>query len=294
MKSWNLIVILIVTIIWMSAPVSAGEIHDAVRRGDLEKVKSILASDESQLDAVDFIGHTPLTLSAAYARWDLFQFLLEASADVNHITRTQATPMHCASQHDRPDMVELLFENGGAPCLRVKDVFGEYTPMLRAVQRGSKNVIDLLFRKGALPEEETKEGWNALHLAAKCGHRHLYGLLIEKGVSLDAKDKEGKKPMEYDFRRPDAISMDPGMYEEFVGFYTWEGAPEDLGVKVFISDGSLILDDNCLNALYPIAEDTFYCSHDPWQAKFLRNQTGMINRVELTFLRRSVILNKVE
>ena len=294
MKSWNLIGILIVTMMWMSVPVSAGEIHEAVRRGDLAEVKSILTSDKSQLDVEDFLGHTPLTLSAAYAKWDIFQYLLKVGADVNHITRTNATPMHCASQHDRPDMVELLFENGGAPCLQVKDVFGEYTPMLRAVQRGSKNVISLLFDKGARPDEETKEGWNALHLAAKCGHRHLYDLLIEKGVSLDAKDKKGKKPMEYDFRRPDAVQMDSDLYEEYVGFFSWEGAPEDLGVKVFISDGSLILDDNCLNALYPIAKDTFYCSHDPWQVRFLRNQTGMINRVELTFLRRSVMLNKVE
>ena len=270
----------------------AGEIHEAARKGNLGRVKSILVSDGSLLNAVDFIGHTPLTLSAAYGRWDLFQYLLDAGADVNHITRTKATVMHCASYHDRPEMVRLLFQKGGAPCLKVKDIFGEYTPMLRAVQRGSKNVIALLFDMGAQPGEATKEGWNALHLAAKCGHRHLYGLLIERGVSLDARDQDGNTPMEYDFRRPDPIPMNSRVQAEYAGFYTWEDAPEGLGITVFLQEDVLMLDDNCLNKLYPIGEDTFYCDRDPWKVQFFRNDAGIVNRVELTFLRRSVILNK--
>ena len=293
MKIRTIIAILVILCLGIGLPVFAGGIHDAARQGDIERVKSILASDASQLNAEDYIGHTPLTLSAAYAHWDLLQFLLEAGADVNHITRTRATVMHCASCHDRPDMVALLFEKGGASCLTVKDVFGEYTPMLRAVQRGSKNVIALLFEKGARPDEATKEGWNALHLAAKCGHRQLYELLIEKGVSLVALDQDGNTPMAYDFRRPDPIPMDPGAYDEFVGFYTWHGAPEGLGVTIFLHEDGLMLDDNGLDRIYPIAEDTFYCSHNPWQVKFFRDETDVVHRVELTFLRRSVMLNKV-
>lgn len=207
---------------------------------------------------------------------------------------TQTTPMHTVCFHDKPDMIELLFQYGGAKCLQKKDIFGEYTPMLRAVQCGSKDVISLLFEKGANPEEKTKEGWNALHLASICGHRHLYGLLIDNGVSLDEKDLEGKKPMEYDFKRPEIISVDTSLLGEYKGRYTWEGKPDNPGVDVFIMNGNLILDDYAFNELYPIGRDVFYCTKNPWEIRFIRKENGQVVNLELCFLRQKVILNKLD
>jgi len=273
---------------------AAGDAHDAARRGDLDELRSILSADPGQLNAQDQLGDTPLTLSAAYARWDVFEYLLEAGADVNLITRTNSTCMHCACYHDRPEMAELILERGGAPCLAVKDVFGEYTPMLRAVQRGNGNVIAFLLGNGAGPDEATKEGWNALHLAAKCGHRHLYGLLIEQGVSLDAIDELGNTPLTYDRRRPDPIPMDVGRYGEYAGSYCWQGDPDGACVGVFVLGDELMLDDNSLNAIYPTGEDLFYCDRDPWEVRFLRNEAGDVDRVQLTFLRRSVLLHRAK
>ena len=273
---------------------ASSDIHKAVRNGDFKKVQSILSSHPNLLNAREsLVGHTPLTLSASYGRWDIFQYLIKLGADVNTITKANTTPLHCACQHDRPDMLELLFAKGGAPCLTVKDVFGEYTPMLRAVQRGNKKTVLFLFEKGASPQETTKEGWNALHLAAKCGHRHLYEMLKQKGVPMSAKDQYGKTPMEYDWVRPEPIPMDPSLYDEYVGFYSWKEAPDGAGVNIFISDGCLMLDDNSLNKIYPIGKDTFYCDHDPWKVSFYRNNMGIVDQIELQFLRRSVVLEKV-
>jgi len=277
-----------------SGQTASPDIHKAVRDGNLETVKSILSSHPNLLNAKESrVGHTPLTLSAAYGFWDIFQYLLKLGADVNIITKANTTPLHCACQNNRPDMLELLLAKGGASSLKVKDVFGEYTPMLRAVQRGHKEAVIFLFEKGASPQETTKEGWNALHLAAKCGHRQLYEMLQQKGVSLNAKDHDGKTPMEYDRQRPEPIPMDPNLYEDYVGFYSWRSAPNGPGVKIFISNGSLMLDDNSLNKIYPIAEDTFFCDHDPWKVKFSRNNMGLVDKIELHFLRRRVLLDKV-
>ena len=261
--------------------------------GCKDKVKLILTADPNLIDTPDIIGHTPLSLSATYARWDIFQFLLEAGADVHIITRSNTTVAHSVCQHNCPDMLELLLQKGGPPCLKIRDVYGEYTPMLRAVQRGCKDVIAYLLENGSRPDESTREGWNALHLAAKCGHRHLYDLLIDKGVSPDAKDNEGKTPMEYDFKRPDPIPIDLKLFEEYIGRYTWEGATEGLGIRIFLDGETLMLDDYGLDELYPIGEDLFYCSQNPWTLKFYRNNSGEVDRVELTFLRRSVIVNKI-
>ena len=279
---------------WVSPSLFAGEIHSAVKNGDLERVKYLLSQDMSLLNAREKIGHTPLSLAAAYGRYDIFKFLLEQGADVNNITSTNTTPMHSACMHDNTEMIELLFEYGADSCLKVKDIFGEYTPMLRAVQCGSKKVVALLFKKGANPGEKTKEGWNALHLAAICGHRHLYKMLTDIGVSLIEIDLEGKRPMEYNFLRPEMISIDSSLLREYTGRYTWEGKPDNPGVDVFIMNGILILDDYAFNELYPIGKDVFYCTKNPWEIRFIREENGQVDKVELCFLRRKVILNKLE
>jgi hypothetical protein len=275
------------------APCQAGEIHDAARSGDLGTLEAFLAAAPEQVNARDVIGHTPLTLAAAYGRWEVFRFLVANGADVNVVTYSGQTPLHCACQHDLVDMVELLFKRGAGGSMGVRDVFGGYTPMLRAVQRGNGNVVSFLFRHGALPDETTVEGWNALHLAAKCGHRHLYGLLIGNKVSLDSLDHHGKRPLEYDNPRPATTEMDATRFKDYVGWFSWEGAPEGLGVGVRIENGELLLDDHSLNRLQPIAEDTFFCSNDPWRVQFLRDRRGSVSGIELTFLRRSVTLERV-
>ena len=269
------------------------DIHMAVKEGNLEKVKQILSVKPELLDAREKIGHTPLSLSAVYAKWDIFRCLLDAGADVNIITRSNTTVMHAVCQHDRPDMAALLLKKGGDSCLKVKDIYGEYTPMLRAVQCGCRNMVEFLLHHGAKPGEVTTEGWNALHLAAKCGHRHLYTILKENGVDADAIDDAGNKPMDYDFERPEQVIPDNIDINEYTGNFTWEGAPEGFFVTFYLDNGKLILDDYCLNELYPIGKDLFYCSQDPWKIKFYRNSTGEINGVELFFLRKNVMLERI-
>ena len=296
MMRWIIVVISICACICSPAAGKMRQtgIHRAAREGDISRIKSILAADSSMLNARDEYGDTPLTTSAAYAQWDVFRYLLEAGADVNVITRSESTPLHCVCYYDCPDMIELLFQRGGGAGMRVGDVYGEYTPMLRAVQRGCRNVVALLFDKGASPEEKTKEGWNALHLAALCGHRHLYDLLIAEGVSTTARDNDGKEPMDYDRPRPKEVDSNDRGYRQYTGWYTWRGAPDGPGVEIFLRSGELMLDDNCLNALFPIGVDTFDCRQDPLKVAFLRNEEGGVDRVELHFLRRSVMLDKVE
>ena len=268
------------------------DIHDAVKAGDLEIVKSILGYNPGLINARDKIGYTPLSIAAIYARWDIFRYLLNVGADVNIITLDNATVLHAVCHHDRPDMAALLLERGGELSLKVKDVYGEYTPMLRAVQSGCKNMVEFLLDNGASPDEATKEGWNALHLAAKCGHRHLYAMLKENGVDVDAIDKAGNKPLDYDFERPEPVSIDDIDIQEYTCNFTWEGAPEGFFVTFYLDNGKLILDDYSINELYLIGKDIFYCTKNPWKVRFLRGKKNEIDSVEFTFLRRSVTLKK--
>lgn len=268
------------------------EIITAAKTGDLKKIRQILRKSPESINVRDKIGHTPLSISAIYSHWDAFRYLIEEGADVSVITNTNSTVLHAICQHDRPDMAALLLNSGGSMCLTVKDVFGGYTPMLRAVQSGNEEIIRFLLDNGADTNEHTNEGWNALHLAAICGHRSLYKVLLEKGISVHAVDNAGKKPMDYDKGRPEALQIDMDL-NDYVGNYTWKGAPDGFFVTMYIERETLFLDDYSINELYPIGKDIFYCTKNPWKIEFLRDTNKIVNGVKLYFIRQSVPLYKM-
>jgi len=59
-----------------------GPIHDAARKGDLKKVKALLAADSKIVNDRDNNGDTPLHLAALHNQLPVAQALLDAGADV--------------------------------------------------------------------------------------------------------------------------------------------------------------------------------------------------------------------
>jgi uncharacterized protein len=58
-------------------------IFEACRKGDLEEVKRLYASDKNVINAYDFKGFTPLILAVYNQSQDVVEFLLEKGADPN-------------------------------------------------------------------------------------------------------------------------------------------------------------------------------------------------------------------
>ena len=266
-------------------PQDPASILQAARSGNLEAVKQIVASDSAMLRVADTVGYSPLHLAAAYARWDILVFLIDAGAEVNSQALDHTTPLHAASVYDEPEFVEMLLARGADSSLAVGDLYGAYTPLLRAAQSGAMHVTALLLRWGADPSAVTKEGWSALHLAALGGHPHLFHTLLAGGVPGDVVDDDGRAYEECLLVRPPEIPIDATQLMEYVGDY----GPF---LRVFQHEGRIWLDDHTLDALYPIGKDAFFCERNPWEVVFLRNEEGMVVSVELTFLRRSVVVEK--
>jgi len=266
------------------------EVLDAVKAGNIELVQAIVSADSSQLAVVDTVGYSALHIAAAYGEWEILRWLVEAGADVNSRALDHTTPLHAASVYDAPEVIEMLLDEGAGRSLGVRDLYGGYTPLLRAAQSGALQVASLLLRSGADPSAGTKEGWTALHLAALGGHPSLFDALLERGVPGDVLDHEGRRYLECLLVRPEEAPLDSIRLDEFVG---------DFGpfVRVFRKGNQLWLDDHTLDALIPVGKDSFFCERNPWKVVFRRNAEGAVDSVELTFLRRSVVVektNKVE
>ena len=135
----------LIALAWSSL-LFGGEIHDAAKSGDLEKVKTLLQdnpdlafskdtkgwtplheaafwdrkdvaesllANKAKVNAKDNYGQTPLHLAAGMGHKDVADLLLVSSADVNVASDIGRTPLHLAAIFDHKDMVELLRQHGG-------------------------------------------------------------------------------------------------------------------------------------------------------------------------------------
>jgi hypothetical protein len=85
-----------------------GEIHDAARSGDVEKVTTLLKGNPALVSSQDTNGWTALLWAAAEGYEDLAELLLSKKAKVNAKDKAGLTPLHWASQNGKKDMVALL------------------------------------------------------------------------------------------------------------------------------------------------------------------------------------------
>lgn len=142
----------------------AGEIHDAVRTGDVWKVKQLLAENPDQTDS-----------------------------PVNSVTHEGRTALHIAVYRGQLNMVELLLAHKAD--IRAKDNYGR-TPLHEAIVSGSKEVVGVLLVHKANINAKDKEGGTPLHWAVGRGNTALVRLLLAYKPDLNAQDNKGRTALD--------------------------------------------------------------------------------------------------
>jgi ankyrin repeat protein len=99
----SIIFILLLGIL-LCRPGFCGEIHDAAKSGDLEKVKELLKDNPDLVASKDNYGATPLHWAALTGQYEVVGFLLNNNANVNAKSTNGMTPLHQAAYHDHKDV----------------------------------------------------------------------------------------------------------------------------------------------------------------------------------------------
>jgi ankyrin repeat protein len=215
-----------------------GPIHEAARKGDLNKVKSLLQSDPKLVSDVDSKGDTPLHVAALHGEVAVAQALLDAGADVNVKNHYGAfTPGDMwgvlSSSNQLADPVTLLsvqgvdqkdMQNGYTPLdlamfsIRHKqmvmllvgkgaDVNAQSatgaTPLFWAVMRDQKDDAVFLLDHGANVNAATAWGDTILDMALHRQYGSLIQLMIDRGADLNAKDQGEHRPLFYAMQMDD-------------------------------------------------------------------------------------------
>lgn len=167
----------------------AGPLHDAVKGGDIAKVKQLIASGQDVNQNQRNLG-TPLHQASLWGNRELAELLIALGANVNADNKIFGTPLYTAARKGNVAVVAALIANGADIGARWKD---GTTPLHAAAEGGHADVIDLLVANGAdvnvrsIATQVNKEfpgniGYPALHSAAFSGHFDIVELLRVYGA----------------------------------------------------------------------------------------------------------------
>ncbi len=172
------------------------QLCEAVDRGDIEQVRSLLA-DGANVNAIStFSSVTPLYLAVESGNLRIAELLIARGADANVRDEGNATPLHEAAAAGRKEMVNLLIAHGanvnaiggilGATPL-CEAVVADYSMLARELlkaERPDLSYNDKLYR-------ELKEN------LAKQLMLDIVQTLITHGADVNARDEFGGRLLDY-------------------------------------------------------------------------------------------------
>jgi ankyrin repeat protein len=121
------------------------------------------------------------------------KLLVKYGADVNFLSAGNWSPLHRACK-GLPEIASFLIERGADIHAQTSD---GWTPFEIALWAGHTQIGAYLIEKGAdINRANPNRGFTPLHLAAVLNDVALVQLLVDKGANLQAKDKDGKTPLD--------------------------------------------------------------------------------------------------
>jgi len=171
-------------------PFLPDKIHEAVQKGDVEKVQTLLRQNPALVDTRDEFDRTPLHWAVRGVHFELMQLLIEKGADINAKDNAWITPLHSVASRGHKQAAELLIAKGAD--LTAEDTTGN-TPLSYSVSGGHKEVVKLLLDHGVHIPLQGEEARKLLHLAASSGNKEFVDLMIAEGVDTSLKNDEGGK-----------------------------------------------------------------------------------------------------
>jgi ankyrin repeat protein len=158
----------------------------AVRSGDTNVARKLIAANPDLVNAHDLAGATPLHHAAGFGNLATMKMLLQHGADANAGNKRQSTPLFWAISDE--GKVRLLLEHGAN--VSAKTVDGRSPIYQAASLPNALPVLRLLLEKGADANARTLTGMTPL-IAAVRNNLEAARLLLARGAEVNAKNAAG-------------------------------------------------------------------------------------------------------
>ena len=141
----------------------------ALKHGSTSVARALIAHRDTQIDAANVHGETPLMMAALRGEMDLVRTLVERGAQVNRPAGTW-TPLHYAASGPSPQVVAWLLDRGAGIDARSPN---GTTPLMMAARYGSIDSAELLMARGADRSLRNQRQMDAVEFAQGAGRDEL-------------------------------------------------------------------------------------------------------------------------
>lgn len=158
---------------------SVAKFHNAVQAGDVNAVRTMLASNSSLATSLDEHKYQPIHLLDMECNEDILDLLLANGADINARNDEGVTLLHIVTD---PDAIDLLVRRGAD--IETKDIRG-WTPLIEQAnnQDNGPDVVAALLAHGANPNATGSNGETPLSFARETGDEEFIKVLISAGAN---------------------------------------------------------------------------------------------------------------
>ena len=166
-------------------------LHLAARYSRADAAKKLLDAG-AKCNAIDFRGRTPLHAAVAADARGVFEILLRnRETNLNAQDDTGTTPLMLAAKHSMQDMLEDLIASEAQ--IDLTDNRGK-TALHWAASVNNVSAISALLKGGANKDAQDNHEQTPLFLAARDGAKEAVQILLESGANRDITDHMDKLP----------------------------------------------------------------------------------------------------
>ena len=195
-------------------------IFDAITKGTLEDVRYFVEQQDTDVNAKDYIGRTPLY----FAVWckssdiELWQFLLSHGADVN-ANYKGTTSIHLVAKRGSLETLQFFVSHGAD--IHAKDHIGR-TPLSLVVTHRNLPATQYLVSQGADINAKNVTGRTPLHEATQyISSFEILKYLVSQGADVGVEDNEGKTALDYILEREAEYAIEAASGNEFERLAKW-------------------------------------------------------------------------
>jgi ankyrin repeat protein len=197
------------------------DMMNAVKAGDVNAVKRMLAENPSLVNATDDEGNSAILIATYWGKRDVADVLMAHAPELNVFEAAAAGQLSRVKQmiEDNPALIHAWSHDGFTP-LHLAVFFGrrhvaEYllahspdvnavarnpikvTPLHSAAAGNQFEICEALIAKGADVNARQEGGFTPLHSAAQNGNLELVDLLLRHGADSHAKTDDGKTARDF-------------------------------------------------------------------------------------------------
>lgn len=189
---------------------------DAIKAGEFERVKAMVSSDPSLIEARSRTGDSAILTAVYHRRKEIVNLLVArgatltlheacAAGELERVERLVAadpasvntygadgwTPLHLAAFFGHPKIVELLIAHDADVVASSRNSNGN-TPLHAALVANHAFVAGLLLGAGGDVNAPDAAGWRPIHIAAANNNLDAMASLVGQGADVTAANREGQ------------------------------------------------------------------------------------------------------